>query len=74
MQASIFDFFYRLNKILHVLYRKKQMVFICSDKEKDTIVFVNKNCSRKVKDHPMFGMGKKNNKTVIKQMSDLRGR
>jgi hypothetical protein len=73
MKASIVDLRYKMNDILKALNRNETVTVLYRGKIKGVIIPVNKVKSKKVREHPFFGMTKKKDKSVSEEIEELRG-
>ncbi len=72
MKASIIDLRYKTKDILKALDRNESVTVLYHGKVKGVIKPTREKLLTKVKDHPFFGMGSKNEETVIEEMENLR--
>jgi len=73
MKASIVDLRYKMNDILKALERNERVTILYHGKVKGIISPDNSIKNINVKDHPFFGMMKKQKKTVLELMEEIRG-
>jgi hypothetical protein len=75
MRASILDLRYKMNDVLKALDRNEVVDILYHGKLKAKLFPCNLQQKKKlhVKDHPLFGMGKKDKKSVQAVINDLRG-
>ena len=72
MEASIVDLRYKMNDLLRALERREPVKILYHGKLKGTIVPVVKTITKKVREHPFFGMASKETEPVQKKMARLR--
>lgn len=73
MRASVVDLRYKMNDVLKALERNEKVTVLYRGKVKGVIVPTGQNCTRKMKDHPFFGMSKNDTaKSVPELMDELR--
>ncbi len=73
MKASILDLRYKMKQVLKALERNERVTILYHGKEKGILIPGRNEKKIRVKDHPFFGMSKKEEKPVAKQMEELRG-
>jgi antitoxin (DNA-binding transcriptional repressor) of toxin-antitoxin stability system len=73
MEASILDLRYKMKEVLQALERREKVRILYHGKEKGTIIPTDSGTSEKVKEHPFFGMSRKQKRPVSDLMQDLRG-
>lgn len=73
MEASILDLRYRMKEVLKALERREKVRILYHGKEKGTIIPADPKAGKSVKEHPFFGMMRKDRRTVGDAMEDLRG-
>jgi hypothetical protein len=73
MEASILDLRYKMKDVLKALERRENVRILYHGKEKGTIIPADPKAGKSVKDHPFFGMRKKDRRPVPDVMDDLRG-
>lgn len=74
MQASIVDLRYKMKDVLKALDRNETVKILYHGKTKGLLVPVTqKVLSKKVEEHPFFGMHAKQKESVEAQMERLRG-
>jgi hypothetical protein len=73
MKASILDLRYKMKQVLKSLERNERITILYHGKEKGILIPRKSEKKIRVKDHPFFGMNKKEKKSVDKQMEELRG-
>lgn len=73
MEASILDMRYKMKDVLKALNRREKVRILYHGKEKGTLIPVDSGSNLKIKDHPFFGMNRKDKRSVAGVMDDLRG-
>ncbi len=73
MEASILDLRYRMKDVLKALERREKVRILYHGKEKGTIIPADPKAGKSVKEHPFFGMKRKDRRDVGEAMEDLRG-
>jgi hypothetical protein len=73
MKASILDLRYKMKQVLKALERNERVTILYHGKEKGIIIPRRNEKKIHIKDHPFFAMNKKEEKSVEKQMEELRG-
>lgn len=74
MQASVLDLRYKMKEVLQALERRETVTVLYHGKTKGTIIPCEESKSAfGIKDHPFFGMNKKNKRSVSAIMDQLRG-
>jgi hypothetical protein len=73
MEASILDLRYKMKEVLQALDRREKVRILYHGREKGTLIPVDTGTSAKVKDHPFFGMNRKDKGKVENVMEELRG-
>jgi antitoxin (DNA-binding transcriptional repressor) of toxin-antitoxin stability system len=73
MQASVVDLRYKTSDILAALDHGEQVMLLYHGKPKATIVPLSKTVTKKVADHPFFGMYQQAEESVEDVMDKLRG-
>ena len=76
MKASIIDLRYKMNDVLKALDRNEAVYIFYHGKLKARLLPCNLKQDEKphIKDHPLFGMDRKDKKSVKAIMDALRGR
>lgn len=72
MEASILDLRYKMKAVLQALDRREKVRILYHGKEKGTIIPTDPGSKLKVKEHPFFGMNRKDKRSVLDVMEDLR--
>jgi len=73
MKATIVDLRYKMNDVLKALDRKEEVTILYRGKIKGRLLPASDDKSReKVEDHPFFGLNKRDKKTVLEELADLR--
>jgi hypothetical protein len=72
MDASILDLRYKMKEVLQALERREKVRILYHGKEKGTLIPVDSKSGKLVKDHPFFGMNRKDKRSVSEVMDDLR--
>jgi len=73
MEATVVDLRYHMKKVLQALDRNEQVKILYHGKVKGIIIPVGKKETRKIQDHPLFGMSTDASESVNKQMDIIRG-
>ncbi len=72
MDATILDLRYRMKDVLKALERRETVRILYHGKVKGTIIPADSKPTRSVKDHPLFGIDRKDKKPVEDVMRELR--
>lgn len=73
MKATVVDLRYKMNDILKALDRNETVTVLYHGKVKGIIMPAKGQKTKKIKDHPFFGMSSKDvQKTVLDELNDLR--
>ena len=73
MKATVVDLRYKMNDILKALDRNETVTVLYHGKEKGVIMPIQSGLSKKVENHPFFGMlAKENQQSVLDDLNDLR--
>lgn len=72
MEASILDLRYRMKEVLQALDRREKVRILYHGKEKGTIIPSESGSKTRIKEHPFFGMKRKDKRTVKDVMGELR--
>jgi len=72
LKASIVDLRYNTNEILKALDRNESVTVLYHGKVKGIIMPVRKKTTKKIEDHPFFGMSADSDKTVLEELESLR--
>ncbi len=73
MKATIVDLGYKMNDVLKALDRNEKITVLYHGKVKGIILPAKQQRSKKITDHPFFGMSSADTqKTVIDELEDLR--
>ncbi len=72
MKATIVDLRYKMNDVLKALDRNEEVTVFYRGTIKGTLIPVRKKTQNGIMNHPFFGM-KKENKSVMDEINDLRG-
>ena len=72
MEASIVDLRYKMNDLLKALERQEKVKILYHGKLKGTIVPAGQALSKKVREHPFFGMTAEETESVEQKMARLR--
>lgn len=73
MNASIVDLRYKMSEVLSALERREKVTILYHGKVKGTIFPADGKPSRKVTEHPFFGMAADDKRSVEEVMHELRG-
>ena len=73
MKTSIVNLRYRMKDVLKALDRKEKVEILYYGRPKGVILPVNSSKTSSVKQHPLFGMMKREKKSVKSIMDELRG-
>ena len=73
MKTSIVNLRYKMKEVLAALDRKERVEILYHGHPKGIIIPVGQSRTASVKDHPLFGMLKKQKKSVKQVMNELRG-
>lgn len=73
MEASVAELKYRTKDILHALEQNEKITILHRGKVKGVLMPVAASEKKKVKDHPFFGMNRKESRPVSEIMDELRG-
>lgn len=73
MKASILDLRYRTKDILKSLDRGESVILLYHGKPKGTIHPWKRDSKKNMREHPFFGMNKKEKESVEQVMDKLRG-
>jgi hypothetical protein len=73
MKASVVDLRYKMNDILKALDRNETVSVLYHGKMKGVIIPAKAKVTKKIKDHPFFGMSVKDTqKPVLEELDELR--
>ncbi|GJQ57935.1 MAG: type II toxin-antitoxin system Phd/YefM family antitoxin [Candidatus Scalindua sp. AMX11] len=72
MKASVVDLRYKTNEIMKALERNESVTVLYHGKIKGIIKPAREKVVLKVKEHPLFGMRRENDKTVFEELDDMR--
>ena len=72
MDASILDLRYKMKNVLKALKMREKIRILYHGKVQGEIVPVKGKCTRKVQDHPLFGMHKDHNELPEEIVSKMR--
>ncbi len=72
MKASIVDLRYKMKDILKALNRREKVTIIYHGKERGIISPLETTSSKRVEEHPFFGMKKDDKQPVAEIMKNLR--
>lgn len=73
MKATVVDLRYKMNDVLKALDRNETVTVLYHGKEKGLIIPVKSKESKKIKDHPFFGMlTNDSQKSVLDELDNLR--
>lgn len=72
MKASIVDLRYKTSEILQALDRNENITILYHGKIKAVIQPVKIGVTKKVKEHPFFGLYRENQVTVLEELENLR--
>ncbi|MDB5051264.1 MAG: hypothetical protein JWO30_4335 [Fibrobacteres bacterium] len=72
MDASILDLRYKMKDVLKALERRESVRILYHGKVKGTIIPVDSKPTRRIQDHPLFGMYRKDKRPVEEVMRELR--
>ena len=74
MKATVVDLRYKMNDVLKALDRNEKVTVLYHGKIKGIIIPAEREShSKKITDHPFFGMSSQNNKkSVLEELNDLR--
>lgn len=72
MKASIVDLRYKMNDVLKALNRNEQITIFYHGKIKGIIMPTPKERTKRVEEHPFFGMLRHRGKSVLEELKDLR--
>jgi len=72
MKASVVDLRYKMKDVLKALDRNEKITVFYHGKAKGIIMPAKEEKSKKVKDHPFFGMSRNDKKSVSDEISALR--
>jgi antitoxin (DNA-binding transcriptional repressor) of toxin-antitoxin stability system len=73
MNASVVDLRYKMSEVLEALERREKVTILYHGKVKGTIVPVDERGTRRVTEHPFFGMAADDARPVDEVMEELRG-
>ena len=73
MKASALDLRYRMNEVLKALERRERISLLYHGKVKGAIVPIGRKGTVPTPDHPFFGMGSTEERSVTVVMEHLRG-
>ena len=72
MDATILDLRYRMKDVLKALERREKVRILYHGKVKGTIVPVDNEPIRRVQDHPLFGIDRRDKRPVEDVIRELR--
>jgi antitoxin (DNA-binding transcriptional repressor) of toxin-antitoxin stability system len=72
MIARIIDLRYKMKEVLKALDRRETVTILSHGKVKGTIYPVRTQNGKSVKDHPFFGMKRKESRSVQEELDTLR--
>ena len=72
MQASILDLRYKMKDVLNALDKREKVKILYHGKVKGTIIPAQNKLHKKIREHPFFGMSRKETGSVNKRMDELR--
>jgi len=73
VKASALDLRYRMNEVLKALERRERISLLYHGKVKGAIVPIGRKGTVPTPDHPFFGMGSTEERSVTVVMDHLRG-
>jgi len=72
MKATVVDLRYKMNEVLKALDRREKVTLLYHGKVKGVIMPAGDQGSMDVEEHPFFNMATGDNRSVAKQMDELR--
>ena len=72
MKATIVDLRYKMNDVLRALDRNEKVTVLYRGKVKGVLVPAGEKTAMRIKDHPLFGISREDQKAVSDELNDLR--
>ncbi len=73
MKANIVDLRYKMKEVIKALDRKERIEITYRGKTKGIIIPAHEHTKKSAREHPLFGSGAKEKRTVAEVMKGLRG-
>jgi antitoxin (DNA-binding transcriptional repressor) of toxin-antitoxin stability system len=73
MKATVVELRYKMKEVLKALEQRENVTILYHGKVKGTIIPAKRNSTKKVEEHPFFGMNRDDSASVLEKMDKLRG-